>query len=83
MRCAQDRVGGRAPVPLERGTVERADRDELGLTLMVERARAASRWAAWASEEVERWADTTTPNVDRAVQAMRRVIEGEPASDAP
>jgi DNA-binding PadR family transcriptional regulator len=62
---------------------ERIHVNALVLTLMVEQARAASRWAAWASEEVERWADTTTPDVDWAVQAMRRVIDGEPVSDAP
>jgi DNA-binding PadR family transcriptional regulator len=52
------------------------------LTLMVEQARAAARWAAWASDEVEKWADTTTPDIDWAASAMRRVIEGTPLSDA-
>jgi DNA-binding PadR family transcriptional regulator len=52
------------------------------LTLMVEQARAAARWAGWASGEVEKWADTTTPDVEWAASAMRRVIDGEPLSDA-
>lgn len=39
--------------------------------------------AGLATAEVERWTDTTTPDVDWSVDAMRRVIEGEPLSDEP
>jgi DNA-binding PadR family transcriptional regulator len=53
------------------------------LTLMVEQARAAARWARWATEEVTRWKDTTTPDVEWAAAAMRRVMDGEPLSDGP
>ncbi len=52
------------------------------LTLMVEQARGAARWARWASEEVAQWTDTATPDVEWAASAMRRVIEGKPLSDA-
>ena len=62
---------------------ERIHVNALLLTLMVEQARASARWARWAAEEVERWADTTTPDVDWSVAVMRRVIEGERLSDAP
>ena len=62
---------------------ERIHVNALLLTLMVEQARASVRWASWAAEEVERWADTTTPDVDWSIDAIRRVIEGEPLSDAP
>jgi PadR family transcriptional regulator AphA len=62
---------------------ERIHVNALILTLMVEQARAAARWAEWAADEVARWPDTTTPDVEWAVAAMRRVIEGEPVSDAP
>ena len=61
---------------------ERIHVNALILTLMVEQARAAARWAEWASREVAQWTDTTTPDVDWAVRAMRRAIEGEPVSDA-
>ena len=54
----------------------------LVLALMVEQARAASRWAEWAALEVERWVDTETPDVEWATRTMRRVIDGEPVSDA-
>ena len=53
------------------------------LTLMVEQAQVARRWARWARDEVEGWTDTTTPDVEWAVRAIRRVIDGEPVSDAP
>ena len=62
---------------------ERIHVNALLLTLMVEQARASARWASWAAEEVERWADTTTPDVDWSVDVMRRVIEGERLSDVP
>jgi DNA-binding PadR family transcriptional regulator len=62
---------------------ERIHVNALLLTLMVEQARASARWASWAAEEVERWEDTTTPDVDWSVDVMRRVIEGERLSDAP
>ena len=62
---------------------ERIHVNALLLTLMVEQARASARWASWAADEVERWADTTTPDVDWSVDVMRRVIEGERLSDAP
>lgn len=62
---------------------ERIHVNALLLTLMVEQARAAAGWAHWAAEQVEEWADTTTPDVDWSVAVMRRVIEGERLSDAP
>jgi DNA-binding PadR family transcriptional regulator len=63
---------------------ERIHVNALLLTLMVEQARAATRWAEWASAEVERWPDTETADVSWAAETMRRVIEhGEPVSDGP
>jgi DNA-binding PadR family transcriptional regulator len=53
------------------------------LTLVVEQARAASRWATWAAEEVEQWPDTTTADVEWAEGVIRRAIDGKPVSDAP
>ena len=60
---------------------ERIHVNTLILTLMIEQASAASRWAEWAAAEVERWDDTTTPDVEWAVRAMRRAVDGEPVSD--
>ena len=60
---------------------ERIHVNALILTLMIEQARAAARWAEWAAHEVAQWTDTTTPDVDWAVRAMRRVIDGQPISD--
>lgn len=62
---------------------ERIHVNALLLTLMVEQARAAARWAEWARGEVEQWADTTTPDVEWASQTMRRVIEGHGVSGGP
>lgn len=62
---------------------ERIHVNALLATLMIEQARTASHWATWAREEVERWADATTPDVDWAVRALLRVLDGEPVSDAP
>jgi PadR family transcriptional regulator, regulatory protein AphA len=62
---------------------ERIHVNALLLTLMVEQARAAAGWARWAAEQVHEWADTTTPDVDWSIDVMRRVMEGEPLSDAP
>ena len=62
---------------------ERIHVNALLVTLMVEQARMASRWAAWAKAEVERWSDAATPDVEWAVQALRRVVDAEPFSDAP
>lgn len=53
---------------------ERIHVNTLLLTLLVEQARAAARWAQWATEEVERWSDTTTPDVDWAVQTLLDAI---------
>lgn len=61
---------------------ERIHVNALLVTLMVEQARMASRWAAWAKAEVERWPDAATPDVEWAVQALRRVVDAEPFSDA-
>jgi DNA-binding PadR family transcriptional regulator len=60
---------------------ERIHVNALLLTLMVEQARAAARWAEWAADEVARWPDTTTPDVGWAVATMRRVIDEETVSD--
>ena len=49
---------------------ERIHVNALLVTLMVEQARMASRWAAWAKAEVERWPDAATPDVEWAVQAL-------------
>ena len=62
---------------------ERIHVNALILTLMVEQARAASRWADWAKREVEQWTDTATPDVEWAQQTMLRAIEGESVSDEP
>jgi len=50
---------------------------------VIEKARTASHWATWAAEEVERWADAATPDVEWAVRTLRRVLDEEPFSDAP
>jgi PadR family transcriptional regulator, regulatory protein AphA len=60
---------------------ERIHVNALLLTLMIEQARAAARWAEWATAEVEQWADTTTPDVEWAADTLRRLIDGEPVSD--
>ena len=70
-------AGGKGRFP------ERIHVNALLLTLMVEQAQVARRWARWARDEVEGWTDTTTPDVEWAVRAIRRVIDGEPVSDAP
>jgi PadR family transcriptional regulator, regulatory protein AphA len=62
---------------------ERIHVNALLATLMIEQARTASRWATWAAEEVERWADAATPDVEWAVRTLRRVLDEEPFSDAP
>jgi PadR family transcriptional regulator AphA len=62
---------------------ERIHVNALLATLMIEQARTAERWAAWASEEVERWADASTPDVEWAVRTLRRVLDEEPFSGAP
>jgi PadR family transcriptional regulator, regulatory protein AphA len=62
---------------------ERIHVNALLLALLVEQARAASRWVTWATAEVNTWTDTATPDVDWAVGVLRRVIEGVPVSDAP
>jgi PadR family transcriptional regulator AphA len=74
---ADEYARGDGPFP------ERIHVNALLATLMIEQARAASTWATWAREEVERWADATTPDVEWAVQALRRVLDGEPVSGAP
>ena len=62
---------------------ERIHVNALLLTLMVEQARAASRWAEWAAAEIEGWGTTESPDVDWAARTMRRVIDGESVSDEP
>ena len=61
---------------------ERIHVNALLVTLMVEQARTALRWAAWAKDAVDRWADAATPDVEWAVQALRRVVDAEPFSAA-
>ena len=73
---ADEYARGDGPFP------ERIHVNALLTTLMIEQARAASRWATWAKEEVERWADATTPDVEWAVRVLRRVLDEEPVSDA-
>jgi PadR family transcriptional regulator AphA len=68
---------GEGPFP------ERIHVNALLITLMVEQARTTLRWATWATEAVERWDDTATPNVEWATAALRRVVDAEePFSDA-
>lgn len=68
---------GEGPFP------ERIHVNALLITLMVEQARTTQRWATWATEAVDRWADTATPNVEWATTALRRVVDAEePFSDA-
>ena len=74
---ADEYARGDGPFP------ERIHVNALLATLMIEQARTASRWAVWAREEVERWNDATTPDVEWAVEALRRVLDGEPFSDEP
>ena len=74
---ADEYARGDGPFP------ERIHVNALLATLMIEQARAASRWATWARDEVERWTDATTPDVEWAVRALRRVLDGEPVSGAP
>lgn len=62
---------------------ERIHVNALLLTLMVEQAQVAARWARWARDQVDGWTDTTTPDVAWAVREIRRVLDGEPLSDAP
>jgi hypothetical protein len=52
------------------------------MSLMLEQARVADRWAKWASDEVEAWPDTVTPDVEWSLQTIRRAVDGEPLSDA-
>lgn len=59
---------------------ERLHVNALLAKLMIEQARTASRWATWASQEVERWADASTPDVDWAVRTLRRVLDENPPS---
>ena len=74
---ADEYARGDGPFP------ERIHVNALLATLMIEQARTASRWATWAREEVERWTDATTPDVEWAFQALRRVLDGKPLSDEP
>lgn len=73
---AEEYAGGQGRFP------ERIHVNALLLTLMVEQAQLAARWARWAHDEVERWEDTTTPDVAWAVREIRRVLDAEPVSDA-
>ena len=61
---------------------ERIHVNVLLLTLMIEQARVAARWASWAADEVERWTDTATPDVEWAVRTIRRMLDEELLSDA-
>ncbi len=54
---------GEGPFP------ERIHVNALLITLMVEQARTTLRWATWATEAVDRWDDTATPNVEWATTA--------------
>jgi DNA-binding PadR family transcriptional regulator len=61
---------------------ERIHVNALLLSLMLEQARMAERWAKWASNQVEGWPDTVTPDVEWSLDTIRRAIDGEPLSDA-
>jgi PadR family transcriptional regulator AphA len=76
-RLGDEYAGGKGRFP------ERIHVNALLLTLMVEQARAASRWADWASAEIEAWEGTETPDVTWASKTMRRAIDGESISDEP
>ncbi len=73
----EEYAGGEGQFP------DRVHVNALLLTLMVEQARAASRWATWAAQEVENWPDTSTADVEWAGRVIRRAIDGKPVSDAP
>jgi PadR family transcriptional regulator AphA len=68
-RLGDEYAGGAGRFP------QRIHVNALLLTLMVDQARAAARWADWARGEVERWDDTTTPDVDWAIRTIRRVMD--------
>jgi len=54
----------------------------LVMTLFVDQARAASRWAEWAAREVEAWPDTSKPDVEWTLRVLRNMLDGQPVSDA-
>ena len=60
---------------------ERIHVNTLLLTLLIEQARAAARWADWATDVVQQWTDTSKPNVRWAVETLRDAIEEGDASD--
>ena len=73
---AEEITRGDARVP------QRMHVNALVMTLFVDQARAASRWAEWAAREVEGWTDTATPDVDWTLRVLQRMLDGEPVSDA-
>jgi PadR family transcriptional regulator, regulatory protein AphA len=63
---------------------ERIHVNTLVATLVLEQARATVRWARWAADEVARWNDPATPEIDWAVETIRGTIEkGGSSSGAP
>ena len=74
---ADEYARGDAPFP------ERIHVNALLATLIDRAGQGGVTLATWAREEVERWTDATTPDVEWAVRALRRVLDGEPVSDAP
>jgi DNA-binding PadR family transcriptional regulator len=64
---------------------ERIHVNALLATLSMAQARAAAEWARWARAEVARWTTTETPDVDWAVETLRRAAADDrpPPSDGP
>jgi DNA-binding PadR family transcriptional regulator len=64
---------------------ERIHVNALLATLSIAQARAAVEWARWARTAVEHWTTTRTPDVDWAVETLRRAVaaDNEPVSGAP
>jgi len=70
---------------ITRGEARFPDRmhvNTLVMTLLVDQARVASRWAEWAAGEVEAWTDTSKPDVEWTLRVLRRMLDGQPVSDA-
>jgi hypothetical protein len=71
----RDYARGEGPFP------ERIHVNALVASLGIAQGRAMADWARWAKAEVSRWDETTTPDVDWAVDVLNDAIES--ASGAP